>query len=101
MNPKTLAIICFGVAAISAFVAWERYQNNVKAVEAAQRMMDSSPAGGMMQGMMEQMTGQSELKPTMPAISKYAIAFAILSTIGGFIFLAKKSTDSQINSASS
>jgi len=97
MNPKTLAIICFAVAAISAFVAWERYQNNVKAVEAAQRMMDSSPVGGMM----KLMTGQSELKPTMPAISKYAIVFAILSTIGGFIFLAKKSTGSQVDSGPS
>ena len=98
MRPKTKAIICFIVAAISAFVAWERYQNNVKAVEAAKQMMESSPMGGMMQGMMKQMTGQSELKPAMPTISKYAIGAAILSAIGGVFFLARQSKGLQVDS---
>jgi hypothetical protein len=92
MPPKTLAVICFVLAAISAFVAWERYQDNAKKVEAAKRMMESSPMGGMMEGMMQQMTGESELKAAMPTISKYAIAVAVLASIGGVFFLTRNSS---------
>lgn len=92
---KGLGIGCFVLCAILLFVAWERYDSNAKAVEAANRMMKSSPFGGgsPFGGMMKEMTGSSELKPGVPAATTYSLIFAALSAIGGvlcFVMAAKK-----------
>jgi hypothetical protein len=76
---KAIGIACFILSAILLFVAWERYQDNASKVEAANKMMQSSPLGGMM----TQMTGGANMKPGMPTATKYALAFAVLSGIGG------------------
>lgn len=81
---RAIGIGCLVICVISAFVAWERYQNNAAQVAAANQMMQSSPLGGMMQ----QMTGGAELEPGMPTISKYALAVALLSGVGGVVALA-------------
>jgi hypothetical protein len=83
------------LCAILLFVAWERYDSNAKTVEAANRMMKSSPFGGESPfgGMMKEMTGSSELKPGVPAATTYSLIFAALSAIGGvvcFVMAAKK-----------
>jgi len=86
---KGIGIGCFVLCAILLFVAWERYQDNASKVEAANKMLHSSPFGGMMQGM----TGSPQLEPSTPAATKYAIIFAVLSGVGGvacFVIGAKK-----------
>lgn len=86
---KGIGIGCFVLCAILLFVAWERYDNNAKAVEAANRMMQSSPFGGdsPFGGMMKQMTGSSKLEPGVPAATTYSLIFAALSAIGGVVCL--------------
>jgi hypothetical protein len=77
---KGIGIACFVLAAILLFVAWERYQDNASQVEAANKMMQSSPLGGMM----KEMTGGAKREPGMPTATK----------IGGVVCLvvaAKKS----------
>jgi hypothetical protein len=49
------------------------------------QLQNSSPAGGMMR----QMTGMGEMKPTTPAATKYALLFALISGVGGGILLVK------------
>ena len=63
------------------FVAWERYQDMASKVEAANKMMQSSPLGGMM----KEMTGGAKLEPGMPTATKYSLIFAVLSGIGGVV----------------
>ena len=87
-NLKIAGFVGLGLSVILLFVAWERYSTNAKAVEAANRMMQSSPMGGMMSGMMQQMTGQSELKPSIPAATIYSLLFAGVSGIAGGACLA-------------
>jgi hypothetical protein len=86
---KGIGIGCFVLCAILLFVAWERYDSNAKAVEAANRMMQSSPFGGESPfgGMMKQMTGSSKLEPGVPAATTYSLIFAALSGIGGVVCL--------------
>jgi len=82
-NLKIAGYVGLSLAVILLFVAWERYSTNAKAVEAANRMMQSSPMGGMMGEMMQQMTGQSEWKPSVPAATTYSLLFAAVSGIAG------------------
>ena len=79
MPPKNLAITCFVLAAISAFVGCERYQANAAAVSSAKRMLESS-------GMLSRMKGELEMRAGMPTISKYAFGLAVLAIVGGFYF---------------
>ena len=81
---KPIGIGCFVICAIAVFVAWERYQDNANRVAAANRMMNSSPLGGMMQ----HMTGGGQMEPAMPTASKYGIAIAVLSAVGGVVCIA-------------
>jgi hypothetical protein len=81
---KAIGIISLVVCAISLFVAWERYQDNAAKVAATNKMMRSSPLGGMMQ----QMTGGAELEPGTPTATKYGLALAVLSGIGGIVCLS-------------
>ena len=50
-------------------------------VEATNKMMRSSPLGGMM----KEMTGGANLEPRMPTATKYLLIFAVLSGIGGVV----------------
>jgi hypothetical protein len=79
--------VCLALTAVLLFVAWERYSTNAKAVEAANRMMNNSPMGEMMGGMMQQMTGQSKLEPSVPAATTYSILFAVISGVVGAVLL--------------
>src|SRR5438132_8554488 len=76
---KGIGIGCFVLCAILLFVAWERYQDNANKVEAANKMMGSSPLGGVM----KEMTGGAKLEPGMPDATKYALFFAALAAAGG------------------
>jgi hypothetical protein len=78
---KGIGIGCFVLVAILLFVAWERYQDNASKVEAANKMMQSSPLGGMM----KKMTGGAKLEPGMPTATKVSLIFAVLSGIGGVV----------------
>ena len=86
---KGLGVGCFVLCAILLFVAWERYDSNAKAVEAANRMMQSSPFGveSPFGGMMQQMTGRPKLEPSVPAATTYSLLFAALSAVGGVVCL--------------
>ncbi len=75
------ASICAVICVVSIFVAVERYNTNVANVEAMNQMQGSSPFAALHGGV--------DLKPAMPAASKYAILFAALSGIGGVLSLAK------------
>jgi hypothetical protein len=82
MDPKVmkiLGIVALVVCLACVFVAVERYNTNAKNVKAMNQLAASSPLGGMM--------GQGELKPVMPAATKYAILFAVISGIGGGVLL--------------
>ena len=86
---KWIGIGFFVLCAILLFVAGERYQDNAKKVEAANRMMQSSPFGGgsPLGGMMQQMTGGVKLEARVPAATTYSLLFAALSAIGGVVCL--------------
>lgn len=79
---KTIGIICLVVCVICLFVAVERYQANVAAVNAMKSMMGSAPFEGMV----------GEIKPTIPVVTKYALFFAAISGIGGLVLLAKSTS---------
>ena len=67
------------LAAVLFFVAWERNKANADTVAAMVAM------GA------HQVFGFDDLKPTMPAASKYALFFGVLSTVGGLVCLSKAS----------
>ena len=87
-NLKIAGFAGLGLTIILLFVAWERYSTNAEAVEAANRMMQSGPMGDMMGGLMQEMTGQSELKPSVPAATTYSLFFAAVSGVAGVACLA-------------
>jgi hypothetical protein len=76
---KIAGIVCLVVCAVCIFVAIERYNANASSVRAINSLQRNSPLGGMTQGL--------ELKPGMPAATKYAIFFALLSGVGGGVLL--------------
>jgi|GEM_PF-907886 len=78
---KGIGIGCFVLVAIRLFVAWERYQESASKVEAANKMMQSSPLGGMP----KEMTGGAKLEPGMLTATKDSLIFAVLSGIGGVV----------------
>jgi hypothetical protein len=69
---KPIGIACFVICAICLFVAFERYQANAANVRAFTGVM---PRGGM--------SPFGDLRPAMPAATKYALFFALLSGVGG------------------
>ena len=78
MSPGVLkgaGIACLVVCAVLLFAAWERYQDNANKVGAANKMMQSSPLGGML----GELTGGAKMEPGMPTATKYALVFAIIS----------------------
>ena len=80
MNQMKLAgIVLLVLAAVCLFVAFERYQANANAVAAMNQM------GG---GMFQAMTGGNELKPSIPAATKYSLLGALIFGGGGAYCLA-------------
>jgi hypothetical protein len=69
--------------AVLLFVEQERYSNNASAAKTANQRMNNSPMGEMMGGMMQQMTGQSKLEPSVPAAATYSLLFAAILGISG------------------
>jgi hypothetical protein len=90
---KGVGIGCFVACAILLFVAWERYQDNANKVEAANKLLQSSPLGGMMDqmkssplgGAMGPVLGGAKMEPGMPDSTKYALFIAALTAIGGVV----------------
>ena len=76
---KIVGIIALVICAVCIFVAIERYQNNANNVRAMNQLRDSSPLSSMMP--------QMEIKPAIPAATKYAIVLAAISGIGGVVLL--------------
>lgn len=66
---KIAGIVLLVVAAICLFVAFERYQSNADAVQAVNQI------GG---GLLQNVTG-GELNPGIPAATKFALLFAVVS----------------------
>ena len=71
---KLAGVVLLILAAVCLFVAFERYQANANAVAAMNQM------GGRM---FQAMTGGNELKPTIPAATKYALLGALVFGGGG------------------
>jgi hypothetical protein len=76
---KIAGIIALVICVICIFVAIERYQNNANTVRAMNQLTGSGPFSTMMP--------QMEMKPAMPAVTKYAIVLALISGIGGIVLL--------------
>ena len=70
---KIVGISCLVVCVICLFVAYERYQANASNVNAANQLFGSTPLGEL----------AGNLRPAMPAITKYALFFAALAGLGG------------------
>ncbi len=90
---KLVGIVCLIICAVCIFVAFERYQTNAKNVQAMNQFRNSSPLGGMM----NEMTGQSQMKPATPAATKYAMVFALIAGAGGAVLLAKSQGAVNVN----
>ena len=82
---KLIGIVCLVICVVCLYIGFERYQTNANNVRAMNQLQSSSPAGGMMR----QMTGMGEMKPTTPSATKYALLFAVISGIGGGVLLVK------------
>lgn len=76
---KVLGAVCLVICCVCVFVAIERNNANAATVQAM-----NSFGGGLLGG---------NLKPAMPAATKYALFFALLSGIGGGMMLAKSKKD--------
>ena len=86
---EPIGIGCFVLVGILLFVAWDRHKDNASKTEAVNKMMRSSPLGGMM----KEMRGAAQLESGIPTATKYSLFFAVLSWIGGvgcMVMAAKK-----------
>lgn len=88
---KLVGYIAFAICALSIFIAVERYADNAKRVDAANRMLQSSPLGGMMGGMMEQMTGKTKMEAGVPTATTYSLILAFITGAAGVGLLATAS----------
>ena len=78
---KIVGIVALVVCAICIFVAIERYQTNANNVKTVKKLAQSTPLSGMM--------NLEETGPGIPAATKYAAVFAMLSGVGGAVLLVK------------
>jgi len=78
---KTLGVICLFFCAFCIFVAVERYNANANSVEAINAFRQNS--------LFADQTSVGELKPAMPAETKYAIFFAGVAGAVGIGLLVK------------
>jgi predicted membrane protein len=83
---KVFGIIALIVCAVCIFVAIERYQANADAVRAFSQFQHSSPMGDAF--------GFGEMRPATPASTKYAILFAVISGVAGFVLIIKGGSSS-------
>lgn len=74
-----IGIVCLAVCVICIFVAIERYSANANSVRFMNNLQRSTPLGDM----------GIRIKPAMPAATKYALFFAVLSGAGGGFLLFK------------
>jgi hypothetical protein len=87
---KIVGIVALVICVVCIYVAIERYQTNANNVRAMNQFTGSSPFSTMMPQM------QMEMKPAMPAITKYAIVFALISGIGGVVLLIKSKNENPV-----
>ncbi len=84
-----LSVLCF----VLLFVAVERYQANAASVAAINQMMQSSPFGQGVPFGLNAPFGQGQpmgqMTPGVPAITSYAVLFAILSAAGAVMCFIK------------
>jgi hypothetical protein len=85
---KLPGYISLVVCGLLLTVAWERYADNAQRVEQASRMLESSPLGGVMGGMMQQMTGKTKMEAGVPAATTFSLIFAFVSGALGVGLLA-------------
>ena len=78
---KILGIVCLVICVVCVFVAIERYSTNAGNVRAMNQMQKSLPFGRML--------GGGNMEPATPTATKYALLFAVISGIGGAVFLVK------------
>jgi hypothetical protein len=78
-HTKALGIALVVISVILFFVSWQQYSDNAGAVEA----MNAMGFGAL--------PGVGQMTPSMPASSKYALLFGVLSLIGGGVALSKAS----------
>ena len=78
---KIAGIVALVLCAICIFAAVERYQANANNVKAMNQLGQSTPLSGMM--------GIGEMKPRIPAATKYAAVLAVISGVGGAVLLVK------------
>lgn len=77
---KTTGLILIFASLFSLFLCVERCSSNASKVEAFSKQMNSFPFGSL---------GQQKIKPAMPAISKYALFFAVSFGVAGVFMLLK------------
>ena len=86
MSRSTLKNAGIGLIVLSGvllFVAVERYQANAASVAAMNQMVQSSPFGQNSPFGQSALIGQ--MTPGVPAITTYAVLFAILSAVGAIV----------------
>ncbi len=86
-----LSVLC----GVLLFVAVERYQANAASVAAMNQMVQSSPFGQNSLFGQNSPFGQSapigQMTPGVPAITTYAVLFAILSAAGAIVCFVQSS----------
>lgn len=85
-----LSILCF----VLLFVAVERYQANAASVAAMNQMMQSSPFGQNSPFGPAMPMGQ--MTPGVPAITTYAVLFAVLSAVGAVTCFVKAKAEPSV-----
>lgn len=84
---KVIGVLCLVACAVLLFVAWERNRtnaNNVAAMNQMNQRMHRSPLGEMMP---RSPLGGGQMRPAMPAATKYALVFAVVAAAGGIACL--------------
>ena len=89
---KVIGVLCLVACAVLLFVAWERHRTNAGNVQAMNEMMRRSPLGGMTP---RSPMGDVEMRPAMPAATKYALLFAVLAAVAGIVCLMYASRQPQ------
>lgn len=87
---------CLALTAVLLFVAWERHTSHANAVETANRMMNSTGMGQLTRVLMQQMTGQANLEPQVPASTTYSVFFSIISGISSVVLLGASAKNKQL-----
>lgn len=87
MTPKGIGFALLFVAALCAFIAWERYDTNAENLRAIQ----SSP---LAKGFLEAFGGTQAARPAVPTESKYAMFIGAAALIGGIVLVLPRGSGS-------